>query len=136
MRREVGLPSAEILAEEGKFDLTLLGKRTYFHFETQADEDETLEVVLRRSHHPVVAVPMKLPAPAPVVVAYDASPAAGRALAAFPGSGLYEGQAVHVVSVARGYARTVVIWSRVTWLLPTWSTKLPSRTATDSTLPV
>jgi nucleotide-binding universal stress UspA family protein len=100
-RREVGLPSAEILAEEEKFDLTLLGKRTYFHFETQADEDETLDVVLRHSHRPVVAVPMKLPAPAPAVVAYDASPAAGRALAAFRGSGLYEGQAIHVVSVAR-----------------------------------
>lgn len=98
--REVGLPSSEILDEAEDFDLTLLGKQTYYHFETQDSADETLHAVLRGSHRPVVAVPAELPASAVVVVAYDGSPPATRALEAFQRSGLYAGQDVVVLSVA------------------------------------
>jgi nucleotide-binding universal stress UspA family protein len=102
--REVGLPSKQILAEAEDFDLTLLGQRTYFHFETQTSADETLDAVLHHSHRPVAAIPRKLPASSSVVVAYDASPSATRALDAFQRSGLCKTQAIHVVSIDRDEA--------------------------------
>jgi nucleotide-binding universal stress UspA family protein len=99
--RATGLPSEKILAEAEDFDLTFLGQYTHYHFETQLTADETRDVVLRRSRRPVVTVPGRLPVSSSVVVAYDASPPATRALEAFQRSGLYEGQSVHVLSIAR-----------------------------------
>ncbi len=99
--RKVGLPSDQLVAEAEDHDLLLLGQRSHFHFETQEDDDETLEVVLRRTSQPVVVVPVEQPASSDVVVAYDASPQATRALEAFERVGLFAGQTVHVVSVAR-----------------------------------
>jgi nucleotide-binding universal stress UspA family protein len=96
-----GVPAEEILQAADDADLVLLGQRTYFHFDTQASADGTLEAVLHRSPRPVVAVPPQLPDNRAVVVAYDARPPAVRALEAFQASGLYEGQTVYVVSVAR-----------------------------------
>src|SRR5262249_49486993 len=98
---QVGLPSERILAEAEDFDLTLLGQQTYFHFETQTDPDETLEVVLRNSRRPVVVANEKLPESRSVLVAYDGSPPAVRALEAFQRAGLDQWQTVRVVSVAR-----------------------------------
>jgi nucleotide-binding universal stress UspA family protein len=97
---QVGLPSEQILAAAEDFDLTLLGQRTYFHFETQTDPDETLEVVLRNSRRPVVVAGEKLSESRSVVVAYDGSPPAVRALEAFQRAELDQWQAVRVVSVA------------------------------------
>ena len=76
------------------------GSATYFHFETQTEPDETLEVVLRKSPRPVVAVGSTVPESRSVVVAYDASPAAVRALEAFANAGLDLWETVRVVSVA------------------------------------
>jgi nucleotide-binding universal stress UspA family protein len=100
VRSHVGLPAERLLFESEDFDLTLLGRRTYFHFETQNDPDETLVDVLRKSRRPVVAVGECLPQSRSVVVAYDATPPAVRALEAFQRSGLEEWQAVRVVSVS------------------------------------
>ncbi len=98
--RKVGFPAEQILAETEDHDLLLLGQRTYFHFATQEYNDETLDVVLRNAHRPVVAVPMKKAGGGAVVLAYDATPPATRALEAFQQVGLFAGQTVHVVSVA------------------------------------
>jgi nucleotide-binding universal stress UspA family protein len=96
----VGLPSERILFEAEDHDLTLLGQRTYFHFETQQEADETLTAVLQASRRPVVAVPQKLPASRSAVVAYDGSPPAVRALEAFQKARLEEWHTVRVLSVA------------------------------------
>jgi nucleotide-binding universal stress UspA family protein len=98
--KDIGVPAELILSFGEDADLLLLGQRTFFHFETQAPADRTLEAVLHRSHRPVVAVPAALPDNRAVVVAYDAQPPAVRALEAFQKSGWYEGQTVYVVSVA------------------------------------
>jgi nucleotide-binding universal stress UspA family protein len=105
--RKVGLPSEQILTEAEDFDLTLLGQQTYFHFATQESPDETLDAVLRQSRRPVVAVPLKLPRSQTVVVAYDASPAAIRALEAYQRTAPLVGQTVYVVSVARNAGEAV-----------------------------
>jgi nucleotide-binding universal stress UspA family protein len=99
-RTETGLPSETILTLAPDADLTVLGRETHFQFETQDEVDKTLENVLRGSEHPVVAVPDVAGEGRPVMVAYDASPAAVRALESFAASGLDEGRPVRVVSVA------------------------------------
>jgi nucleotide-binding universal stress UspA family protein len=98
--KETGDPAQRLLFHGEDIDLILLGQQTYFHFETQAMADGTLETVLRRSHRPVVAVPRELPRDGRVMVAYDGSRPAARALESFQSSGLGKGQEVHVVSVA------------------------------------
>jgi nucleotide-binding universal stress UspA family protein len=99
--RKVGNPSEQILQEAEDYDLTLLGQKTYFHSETQTAADTTLDAVVRNSRRPVLAVPLKVSGFGTVVVAFDGSPPASRALEAFQRSGLFGGQSVFVVSTAQ-----------------------------------
>jgi nucleotide-binding universal stress UspA family protein len=102
-----GVPNQCILELADDLDVTVLGRQTHYHFATQAGPCETLHKVLRNSPRPVLAVPRDVPEVDCVLVAYDASPAAVRALRAFQVSGLDEGKPVHVVSVARNHATAV-----------------------------
>lgn len=95
---ETGAPHAQILDESRRFDVTVLGRQTYFHFETQDWPDGTLREVLRHASRPVVTVPEQLPGPGPLLLAYNGSASADRALQALAASGLAEGEEVHVVS--------------------------------------
>jgi nucleotide-binding universal stress UspA family protein len=96
---DVGMPYEQILMEAQRYDLILLGLRTYFHFATQEDPCETLKKILQRTPRPVVAVPEKLDGGTSVVIAYDGSLQAARALQAFQLSGLAGSQEIHVVSI-------------------------------------
>jgi nucleotide-binding universal stress UspA family protein len=97
---DVGLPHEQIVREAQRYDLILLGRQTYFHFETQVGADDTLSRVLRNSPRPVVTVPERLPEGRSMLVAYDGSLQAAHALYAFQASGLAGAEEVHVVSVA------------------------------------
>src|SRR5574341_875001 len=70
---EVGLPSDIIALEAQRYDLMLLGLRTYFHFETQEGPDETLRAVLKHSSRPIVTVPDRVREGRCILVAYDGS---------------------------------------------------------------
>jgi nucleotide-binding universal stress UspA family protein len=94
----VGLPSEQILLEAQRYDLILLGQKTFFHFETQLGPDETLHKVLKGSPRPVVAAPEKLDGGTSVVVAYDGSLQAARTLQAFQTLLADRTQEIHVVS--------------------------------------
>jgi nucleotide-binding universal stress UspA family protein len=96
---DTGLPYAKIVLEAQRYDLVVLGQQTYFHFATQEGPDETLTQVLKNTPRPVIAVPETLGDTTPVMVAYDGSVQAARALHAFQASGLAASQEVHVVSV-------------------------------------
>ena len=98
-RQEVGSPAECLLLEASQYDLILLGQQTFFHFATQDKPDDTLSVVVRQSPCPVVAVPTTLPAGRTVMVAYDGSPPATRALHMFQALGLDSAYDVHVVCV-------------------------------------
>jgi nucleotide-binding universal stress UspA family protein len=100
---DVGLPWEQILVEAQRYDLILLGQQTYFHFETQPSPCETLHKVLKNSPRPVVTTPEKLTGDSAILVAYDGSLQAARALQAFQASGLHGGQDVHIVSVAEDH---------------------------------
>jgi nucleotide-binding universal stress UspA family protein len=97
--QDIGLPAEQILLEAQRYDLILLGQHTFFHFETQQQPDDTLQVVLKQSPRPVVAVPAALPEGRTVVVAYDGSLHAARALHMFQVLGLEGSQEAHVVCV-------------------------------------
>jgi nucleotide-binding universal stress UspA family protein len=96
---DVGLPDAQILLEAQRYDLILLGQQTHFHFETQVRADETLTTVLKSSPRPVVTVPATLGGGTAVVIAFDGSLQAARALQVFEAMGLAGSAVVHVVSV-------------------------------------
>jgi nucleotide-binding universal stress UspA family protein len=98
--QEVGLPTERILLEAQRYDLILLGQQTSFHFETQAQPDDTLYTVLKHNSRPVVAVPVPLPEGWVAVVAYDGSLHAARALQMLQAVGLADSHEVHVVCVA------------------------------------
>jgi nucleotide-binding universal stress UspA family protein len=97
--QDIGLPAEHILLEAQRYDLIMLGQHTFFHFETQQQPDETLQVVLKQSPRPVVAVPAALPAGQVVVVAYDGSLHAARTLQMLQVLGLEGSHEVHVVCV-------------------------------------
>jgi nucleotide-binding universal stress UspA family protein len=99
---DVGLPWQEIVREAERCDMVLLGKRTYFHFESEESVDDTLQQVVRHSPRPVVTAPETLGGQG-VLVAYDGSLPAARTLQVFESLGLAEGEEVHIVSVFAEY---------------------------------
>jgi nucleotide-binding universal stress UspA family protein len=78
-----GVPSDRILETAAFYDLLIMGLRTFFHFETQAGAGDSLQRVLNRCSTPVLAVPSgEVELFKNVVVAFDGSPHAVRALRA------------------------------------------------------
>ncbi len=98
---EVGLPAEEIVTEAQRFDLILLGQKTHFSPDGPEAGDQTLSRVLSRSPRPVVAVPRTLTEGESVVIAFDGSLQAARALHLFEASGLGNDRKVHIVSVSK-----------------------------------
>lgn len=104
---DVGVPYVEILRESHRYDLVLLGHETHFHFETSDAADDTLWHVLRSESRPVVVAPAQLHPGRSVVVAYNASLQADRALQTFQTSGLDFGDEVHLVCVDEDEVRAI-----------------------------
>jgi nucleotide-binding universal stress UspA family protein len=93
---DTGVPWEKILEEAQRFDLIMLGQGTYF--ESQSDSYKTLSHVLQHACRPVVVVPdaTELGNDA-VLVAYDGSMQAARALQVFAMSGLHSLGQVYVL---------------------------------------
>jgi nucleotide-binding universal stress UspA family protein len=96
---EFGSPHVQILLEAQVHDAILLGQRSHFTYGWNEEPDQTVGKVLQDSPRPVVAVPDSLGEGESIVVAYDGSLQAARALLAFESSGLAVGTQVHVVAV-------------------------------------
>ena len=103
----VGRPADSILAEMETRELTIIGRDANFRFETESDDTATREAILHRATKPVLLVPEGADGPLgkTVVVAYDGSRAAKRAMASFAASGLARSRNVHVASVGDNGAR-------------------------------
>jgi nucleotide-binding universal stress UspA family protein len=97
----VGRPAASILAEMETRDVTIMGRDANFRFEIESDDTATREEILHRSARPVLIVPEGVEAPlgSRVVVAYDGSNAAKRAIASFAASGLAQSRNIQVATV-------------------------------------
>src|SRR5205823_4920626 len=95
-----GRPADAIVGEMQRHDLTVLGREVNFRFETEDSDRKTRDTIVRHAGKPILVVPeTELSARTAVVIAYDGSPAARRALQAFAKEGLARERAVHVVSV-------------------------------------
>ncbi len=97
---ESGTPYVRLLDEAQRYDLVVLGQQTHFEYGWKDQADETLVRVLKDSPRPVVVVPKSPKDGEVVIVAYDGSLQASRALYAFEASGLARSRTVFVVSVA------------------------------------
>jgi nucleotide-binding universal stress UspA family protein len=97
----VGRPAESILAEMEGYDLTILGRDANFRFETESEDPQTRDQILHRATRPVLLVP-ETSAPTLgkcVLIAYDGSGAAKRAIASFADSGLAATREIHVATV-------------------------------------
>jgi len=114
----VGRPAATILAEMDARDLTVIGRDANFRYETESDDAATREAILHRATRPVLIVPENAEGPLgkDIVVAYDGSGAAKRAIASFAATGLARSRTVHVTSVADNGEQA--------WMLATAGVKL------------
>lgn len=97
-----GQPCERILTELQRYDLLILGCRTHFRYASDQHPCQTLEQVLRATSRPVVVAP-RSSANEPregIVVAYDGSVQAARALQAFLATGLaVDSGPIRIVSV-------------------------------------
>jgi nucleotide-binding universal stress UspA family protein len=95
-----GRPAEMILEEVPKHDLTVLGRHVNFRYETQDHDRYTRDRILRRAGKPVIVVPEhRATAGRAVMITYDGSPAATRALRSFAGSRLARDRSLHVATV-------------------------------------
>lgn len=95
-----GQPCERIVAELQRYDVLLLGCKTHFTQGSEKHPCKTLERVLRNSPRPVIAVPRKIDMTRQgIVVAYDGSVPAARALQALRATGLSSFSPIQVVSV-------------------------------------
>ena len=99
VREAMGSPHLRILAEVQRHDLVLMGQRSHFEYGWEGVAGETLAKLMPACPRPVITVPDVLTGSESVVIAFDGSLPAARALAAFEATGLGLGQEVHVVSV-------------------------------------
>src|SRR5262245_35892059 len=97
----VGRPTTSILAAMEARELTVIGRDANFRFETESDDTATREAILHKATRPVLLVPENAAGPLgkTVVVAYDGSKAAKRAIASFAASGLAASRSIHVATV-------------------------------------
>jgi nucleotide-binding universal stress UspA family protein len=97
---ERGRPEPTILEKMGAYDLTLMGRHANFKFETKASDPGTRDGILHRSRQPVLVVPEDQPIESTrVMIAFDGSSAAKRAIRSFADSGLAAERDLHVVCV-------------------------------------
>ncbi len=106
-----GQPWQEIVREAQRYDLVLLGKKTYFHFDTVDAVDDTLEQVLRYGARPVVTAPEVLGGRG-VLMACDGGVASARAAQALQASGLDLGEEVHVVTAGPDFTEAAACAGR------------------------
>lgn len=103
----IGDPVEQLALEAQRYDLMILGKKTHFQYDARDKSDTTLRKILKRSPRPVVAVPRESPAGNAVVVAYDGSAPAARALQAFRALELTRSDPIHIVAVDTDHAAAV-----------------------------
>jgi len=97
--QETGAPDEEILVEAQRHDVILLGKQSTPDPGLGVPARTVLRNVLRHCPRPVVAVPDRLEHGRGILVAYDGSLQAARALQAFVASGLGALGEVKVLSI-------------------------------------
>lgn len=100
---DIGHPPERIVRQSERFDLVILGRRTFFLRDGQEEVDAVIKDVARHCPRPVVTVPNSLRPGKCVLVAYDGSIQAARALQAFESSGLLKDHKIRILSIAESH---------------------------------
>lgn len=79
-------------------DLLVIGRDTEFHFEASGALTSTVELLIAQSSRPTLVTGPTAPRSGPIIVAYDGSAASGRALHIATLLGLFDGEAVQILS--------------------------------------
>ena len=103
----IGDPAGCILRNGHRCDLIVVGRETYFQFDSHDTPDATLGQIIGRSPRPIVIVPQNLPQGNGVIVAYGGGREVARTLQIFQLLGLSFNETVHLVNVRRGAAADV-----------------------------
>jgi nucleotide-binding universal stress UspA family protein len=96
-----GVPAKAIESEAEGSDLIVIGKDTNFRFEAEPDMTETVARLIRENARPVLVTSAGQPSGDKVLVCYDGSVQASRAMHMFVLLGLAHGREVHLTSVGR-----------------------------------
>jgi nucleotide-binding universal stress UspA family protein len=97
-KKFIGDPVDILVRQSQRCDLLVVGKRHFPHLEWESSS-RTLEHVLRQSPRPVICVPAPYIQNKVVLVAYDASVQAARALQAFVQSNIGADHQIHVAAI-------------------------------------
>jgi nucleotide-binding universal stress UspA family protein len=95
----IGHIAEEITIEAQRYDLIIMPRQAAPGGACEWHIGQTLRTILRSTPRPVVAVPTEIPDGNAVVVAYDGSLQAARAVYAFAASGIAAKRSVHLISV-------------------------------------
>jgi nucleotide-binding universal stress UspA family protein len=101
---DFGQPAEQILLESQRYDLILIGRETRWNWKASIDAEQTQLRLIQHSPRPVVIVPQHIPLHANILIAYDGSLPAARAIAAFQASHLGESHLIHILSVSEDVA--------------------------------
>jgi nucleotide-binding universal stress UspA family protein len=102
----VGRPAESILAKTAEHDMTVIGRDANFRFEIEREDSDTRDRILRGGARPVLLAPEGAQTLGrTVLLAYDGSGAAKRALESFATSGLAATRELHVATIDDDGAR-------------------------------
>jgi nucleotide-binding universal stress UspA family protein len=96
-----GVPADTIETEADAHDLIVIGRDTNFHFARNHDAVEAVARLIRENPRPLLVAPSARHGDDKVLVGYDGSFQASRALHMFMLLGLARAREIHIVSVAR-----------------------------------
>ncbi len=94
-----GFPAVEIEKLSHEHDIIVIGKTTDFHFEFDDDSDLTVKHLARDNARPLFIIPETVPDSMAVIVAFDGSLQASRAIHMFILLGLAKDKDIHIVSL-------------------------------------
>jgi nucleotide-binding universal stress UspA family protein len=94
-----GSPADEVRATAAVHDAIVIGRDSDFHSEPSGGLAKTVEQILKGNPRPLVITPQVVRAPSRILIAYDGSMPAARALQIFTLLGLARDCELHVVSV-------------------------------------
>ncbi len=119
-----GAPHEMIEREACGHDLIVLGRDTNFYGEREHHIDASTERLLRDNPRPLIVVPSERPPGDTVVVAYDGSIQASRAMHMYLLLGLAVGHEVHVVSIHEDEGKALEMAGRASGLFSVHDVKV------------
>lgn len=107
-----GFPATEIEMMAETHDLIIIGRTTDFNFDLDVDTDFTVRHIMRDNPRPIVVVTSDYEVDRQVLIAYDGSLQAARALHMYLLLGIGKGQKVHILSIGKKQKEALEVANR------------------------